>query len=68
MDGPRIARAAGFTLLAGVASYGVWAGIGRLIEGSVLDDASLVIKFAAVFITLTLFEKLYSRLEGPAGH
>lgn len=68
METPRIARASALTLIAGLVSYAVWTIAGWLIEGSLFEDVSLVVKFMAVFITLTLFEKLYSRFEGPAGH
>ena len=61
-------RPAALTLLAALASYGVWWLVGRLIAETVLEDFGTVLKFAAVFLTLTLVERLYSRFEGPAGH
>ena len=61
-------RPAAMTILAALASYGVWWLIGRLIAETALEDAGTVLKFAGVFIALTLLEKLYSRLNGPAGH
>ena len=61
-------RPAALTLLAALASYGVWWLVGRLIAETVLEDFGTVLKFAAVFVTLTLVERLYSRFDGPAGH
>ena len=63
-----IKRAAALSLLSALVCYGVWLLIDALIAGNLLEDAGLVLKFAGVFVTLTLLERLYSRFDGPAGH
>ena len=65
---PSIVKPIAFSLVAGLAAWGVWLVADMLLAGTMFEDVSLVVKFAAVFLVLTLFEKLYGRLEGPAGH
>jgi len=57
-------------LIAAAAAAGwlAWWLAGWVVEGSLLGDAALVLQACAVFVALTLCERLYDRIAGPSGH
>lgn len=50
-------------VIAIAACFGAWRVTGALIAGSFFEDVSDILKVSVVFITLSLFEKLYNLAE-----
>lgn len=63
-----IGRVLVLTAVAAASAVLAWMVTGWLVEGSILGDAALLLEVCSVFGVLTLCERAFSRIEGPAGH